>query len=291
MRTLAAPLEALLAADRKQLWFGDMYTLTLASGTVLRWSGADIPLTWQGSTWELGPGIDRDAVVWKMGLAAEQTRVRVYPKSEGYVIDGQPIRQALARGMLDGASMKLDRSVARVGGAVVQGVVDSYFSGRVTVVEPIDEGFELTIKSPLSILDRPYPPNIYQAQCTNRLYDSNCGLNPATFQIGGTITTVVGTERLAFVATLGLSVPDNHFQYGTIKFTSGQNNGRQFMAKGSTAGGAFALIAPLPGDPQVGDTFLAWPGCDKRQGTCSSKFSNIVHFKGVPYIPAAETTL
>jgi hypothetical protein len=42
--------------------------------------------------------------------------------------------------------------------------------------------------------------------------------------------------------------------------------------------------------PAPGDTFIAYPGCDKTQSTCSGKFSNLVNFGGSPYIPVPETS-
>jgi hypothetical protein len=38
-----------------------------------------------------------------------------------------------------------------------------------------------------------------------------------------------------------------------------------------------------------GATFTVRAGCDKTQGTCTTKFSNLARFRGMPYIPVAET--
>jgi len=47
----------------------------------------------------------------------------------------------------------------------------------------------------------------------------------------------------------------------------------------------------LPSPPQAGDVFKVYPGCNKRQDTCKNKFNNIVHFRGFPYIPSADTVV
>lgn len=52
---------------------------------------------------------------------------------------------------------------------------------------------------------------------------------------------------------------------------------------------SFALRLPHP--PRAGDVFKIYPGCDKRQSTCKDKFQNIVHFRGFPYIPSADTVV
>jgi hypothetical protein len=43
--------------------------------------------------------------------------------------------------------------------------------------------------------------------------------------------------------------------------------------------------------PNTGDTFTAYPGCDKTQNTCTSKFNNLVNFGGFPYVPVPEAAI
>jgi hypothetical protein len=84
--------------------------------------------------------------------------------------------------------------------------------------------------------------------------------------------------------------PDGYFDNGQIAFTSGPNAGlvkavRQFFAQ------QFLFNSPLPFTPNAGDTFIAYPGCDKTQATCTNKFSNLLNFEGMPYVPAPETAI
>jgi uncharacterized phage protein (TIGR02218 family) len=57
------------------------------------------------------------------------------------------------------------------------------------------------------------------------------------------------------------------------------------------ASGALQLFSPLPVAPAVGDTFSIFPGCDKTMATCQNKYSNVVHFRGFPFIPTPETAV
>ena len=66
------------------------------------------------------------------------------------------------------------------------------------------------------------------------------------------------------------------------------NNGASRSVKSYTPG-VITLSLPLLAAPGVGDTFNAYPGCDKQQATCTNKFSNKVNFGGQPYIPLPET--
>ena len=47
----------------------------------------------------------------------------------------------------------------------------------------------------------------------------------------------------------------------------------------------------FPHIPQPGDTFTVYPGCDRRQVTCDTKFHNIVNFGGTPFVPIPETAI
>lgn len=81
-----------------------------------------------------------------------------------------------------------------------------------------------------------------------------------------------------------------YFDMGKVIFTSGANNGIFRAVKAYTTG-HITVVPPLPNVPQVGDTFMAYPGCDGQQSTCSDKFSNLLHFSGEPYIPVPESAV
>lgn len=80
------------------------------------------------------------------------------------------------------------------------------------------------------------------------------------------------------------------YDNGQITFTSGTNAGltkavKQYIAPQLT------FNSPLPFVPSAGDTFIAYPGCDKTQSTCATKFNNLVNFEGFPYVPTPETAI
>ena len=88
----------------------------------------------------------------------------------------------------------------------------------------------------------------------------------------------------------GLSQSAGYFTRGYILFTSGALNAIKRTVKGWQPG-LVSVFNPLPAVPAVGDTFMIYPGCDHTQATCSSKFGNVVHFRGFPYVPVPETAL
>ena len=103
---------------------------------------------------------------------------------------------------------------------------------------------------------------------------------PNTVQAGSTVNKLISVSGKA----------DSYFDNGQIAFTSGANAGlvkavRQYL------GQQFTFNSPLPFVPTAGDTFIAYPGCDKTQATCTTKFSNLVNFEGFPYVPVPETAI
>ena len=52
----------------------------------------------------------------------------------------------------------------------------------------------------------------------------------------------------------------------------------------------FTLIAPMPFPVLAGDTFTAYPGCDKKYSTCGT-WGNQANFGGQDQIPAPETAI
>lgn len=75
---------------------------------------------------------------------------------------------------------------------------------------------------------------------------------------------------------------------GVIAFTSGANAGLKRVIEGSDSSGAVQLRIPLPVAPAAGDSYVLTPGCDKQMSTCGHKFSNLIHFGGMPFIPVPE---
>ena len=120
--------------------------------------------------------------------------------------------------------------------------------------------------------------------------DAGCGLSKGSFANSYTVTSATTPNKFAFSGN-GTQI-DAYFSLGEITFTSGQNNGisrgvRSFV----NANQLFTLYQALPFAPAVGDTFTAYPGCDKTQSTCLNKFNDLVNFGAQPYVPIPETAV
>lgn len=82
------------------------------------------------------------------------------------------------------------------------------------------------------------------------------------------------------------------FANGTIKFTSGLNNGLTFTVKDwDPVNKAFILQRPLSYPASIGDTYSAVKGCTKLLTVCTQQYSNAINFRGEHNLIGVETLL
>lgn len=282
MRTLSAALKTVLATGGPFVK-ADLWTITLTNGTVLRWTSADEPLTVGGSTFAVGPPLERGNVSWKLGLQVDQLKLTIHD-DESTTINGAHLVVAAWQNLLDFAQVRLDRFVSDTWTNTAVGSVE-YFTGIVGDVSVHGKTIEVTVESELAQLKATFPRTYVLPSCANTLYDGVCGLVEANFTQAGT----VGASPTATSFTLsGITEADGYYALGKIKFTSGANAG-QVRAVKSYVGGVVTLMYPLYAIPTAGDTVDAIAGCDKLRATCSGRFSNLAHFRGFPYVPDPAT--
>ena len=268
-----------------EIRMADLYTITLKSGTVLRYTSWDSSLSVQGNTFLTGPPhLERSAIEEKLGMDVATLEVTLNASLTD-LSNGVPILQAIGQGLWDGAGFRIDRlfmdSSSNQIGTVVR------FSGFVGAIDELTHTYaKFTVNAGTAYLNMQLPAIIMQPGCTNTLFDARCGLSKAAFannlavQAGSTVNKLITTS----------AQPDAYFDNGQLVFTSGPNNGlvkaiRQYFGK------TFFFNSPLPFAPNAGDSFIAYPGCDKTQSTCTLKFNNLANFEGFPYVPVPETAI
>lgn len=268
----------------------DLYTITLASGVVLYYTSAQQNIVYGGNTYlaafqDSAPGFKRGAWRCSRGLDTDELEIEILFDATTRMVGYGPAALANGGG-LDGATIKLDKALAPSwSNPVVNGVVN-LFTGIVGECKSDSSKVTLTVSSMLIYLNSAFPRNYFLPQCNHALFDGGCGLSKAAFAVSGAVTG--GASLNGFNSNC--TKADNWFALGYIVWTSGYNNGVISSVKGYlNASGAFQLIYPLTVVPSVGDTFTAYPGCDKLQATCSGKFSNQANYRGFPYVPTPET--
>lgn len=131
--------------------------------------------------------------------------------------------------------------------------------------------------------------------CKADVGDSDCKVNldHVDYRALGTIAIEISEERRIFKTSgVGTGWGDDFFNHGKLVWTSGNNDDIISMVKDwVSADVQCELILPTPFDIQIGDTFTIYAGCEKTKSVCSSKFSNLVNFRGDPYIPGTDKLL
>jgi uncharacterized phage protein (TIGR02218 family) len=284
LRTASAPLlthlNALRSGDGRTL-VADLYTFTLRTGTVLRYTNADVSITWDSNTY-LANSVLVDGLKYKcaVGLEVDKQQIMISARPTD-TVGGVPFLQALHNGVFDGCSIQRDRAFLTAWNAAPVGVV-LLFKGRIGTIDSIGRtAAEVTVNSDLVLLDIEMPRNIYTANCQHVLYDTGCTLVKNSYGANGTV--IGGSSRTIILWASATSA----YSQGTITFLTGPNAGVTSNVKWGvdTPTAALGLSYPLPNDPVAGDTFTVYQGCDHTKATCLSKFNNLINFRGFPYIP------
>jgi uncharacterized phage protein (TIGR02218 family) len=282
MKTASAGLIAFLA-NNSQYYMADLYTFTMVNGYVARYTNFDQNITIGGNTF-ISFGIKRSQVREVVGLEVDTLTVEVVA-SPTDLLEGAPWLQAVRKGYLDGANVKLEVLYMPTPLDVSLGTIVR-FQGRVSDASAGRSTAAIRVKSELELLNMQLPRNMFQSACANTLYDSACGLAKANFSRTGYITNAPADGSL----WTSLTDVDQLFSLGRLVFTSGVNNGLSVSIRAYQRNqGAMTLFSPLVNGVAYGDTFIAYLGCDKMLTTCQNRFNNVVNFRGFPYIPDPET--
>jgi uncharacterized phage protein (TIGR02218 family) len=274
-----------------QPFMADLYTITLSGGQVIRYSGLDVAVgPINGNTFALGPLVIRGGTKVAIGVAVDSLSITFAPAADSgsaVAINGVPLLQFIAGGGLDGARIVLERAFSSGPGAAWVGTV-VLFAG--SVGEPTTDRYQsvVPVNSDSQLLTVMVPATLYQPPCKNTLFDATCALLAASFAVGITATSATDASRRTFSSADAHAA--DYYSLGYLVGLTGANAGVQRTVK-SFSGGSFTTVAPWPAAVAAADTFTAYPGCDHQQATCSTKFSNLIHFRGYPYVPAPETVM
>jgi len=281
MKTVPAAMQTVLDAGGP-FKIADLYTFTLADGTVLRWTSSQAPLTAGGVTFALGPPVSRNKISWKLGLSVDTVDITLADDG-ATTINGEPLISAAWKNLFDGAKVEVDRFISDSWDHDTGSV--NMFTGKVGDVRAQGKKVKITVESALAELKATMPRTQVLPHCANTLFDSVCALVAANFTFAGSVGA--GPTATSFTLS-GVSQPDDYFAQGKVEFTSGPNSGQVRQIK-SFKSGVVTLLYPLYDIPAQGDTVSIVAGCDKTRATCQSRFNNLTHFRGFPYVPDPST--
>lgn len=285
--TTPGSLATWLASARQALIF-DAYTLISVTGTVARWIDADFDYTLpDGRAFVRGPLFERGQISQKVGLSVDSMSLAMIPvyREAPVAFGAQTLLEAAQRGTLRGATLQMERLVFETGLTDYKGLWIE-FAGTLSVRNTAGGKIQAQVLSELNLLEKPMPPDIYQAQCKNTVFDAQCRLSRAAWEVASAVTAVTAGSKSQFTSALAQAA--GYFDQGVVRFTSGANAGEKRTVK-AFAGGVFSFALPWPQPIAVTDAFVAAPGCARNLDACTNKFNNRVQFRGEPFIPQPET--
>lgn len=276
---------------QKQCWVGELFTVSLLSGTVYRWTSFDSNLTVAPYTWLAANGgaplITRNR--WGVKKTVEVPELELRLGASDTLLGN--IKTEIHNGLFDGGRVEMDRVFMPTPGDTQFGYV-LLFNGRMSGSVIDAEGVTLTAKGDNVLMNQQAPRNLYQTNCLHTFCDPECALLAANYTASGTLGVVANASNFAVTVSGGLAL--TLFNLGTITMTSGAALGqvRTIRIADTTA---VALTYPFYDLPANGDTCSLLMGCDRQQASCQtrttntgSSVSNIQHFRGYPYVPQAE---
>lgn len=285
MKTITPQLAAFLASARRFV-MADLYTFSLPSGFVWRCTDAAYPQKDMDGNIYAPIDVARNGIRCTTGVEVSELEM-TFHADLATLVNGNALIQFAVNGGFDNAVVTLHRAYKADWDQPLQGVLNM-FSGRVSQPRGASRtSIVIIAKSWLELLNVNVPPNVYQPPCKNVLYDGNCLADRSAFLVNNAATA--GSTTSAIQTTLAQA--SGYFDLGSITFTSGLNNGISRTVKRHTGGGQIALVRAFPSAPAPGDTFNIVPGCDRRQVTCDTKFNNLIHFRGYPFVPVPETSV
>lgn len=267
-----------------QITVAEIYTITTTSGLVARFTSHDQNLLYNSNSYQSIP-ISRTNIAYHTDLQVDKVDV-------SFGLIGVTIGESLY------SIPKIIRTGILRNAHVVISLVDYValdsekilFYGYVTGGISYNRGIcTLSVGSLLDKLNEKFPKYIYSEFCQHQLFSTYCGLDKTAWRGSNAITNSSDNTFYSPMLTFNSS-NQNFYLKGEIQFTSGPNEGlsRSIIYHGD---GYVKVLIPFPETSDAGDTFYAWPGCDKAGITCDYKFDNYANFMGFEYCPKPETLI
>ena len=252
--------------------------IVCANGTTFRLTRYPFDLKMSNATIYLSAsGYDFSSVIVETSFAASSIDL------EGFITAGGVTRAQIASGLFDGAACYLFAT------DFLAPVEDHEPLLKSTLGKTTLNDDRFTIED-MSIVDKLNQTVgwTHTAQCPNAFGGQEYGgckvaLGPIT--VTGTITAVGST--LSFTDSTRAEAAD-HFGWGLVTFTSGDNVGLRAIKVRDFAAGVFTLYDPPYYPITAGVTYSAVPGCRKRLVDCQ-RHNNVPRFGGDLYVPVGST--
>lgn len=253
------------------------WKVTRRDAQVFGFTSIDIMLPIDGVEYEAATGFTPSAIDGKADMSVPNLEV-------AGLLNAASITEAdLLAGVWDGAAVEVFEVNYR---DLTMGAMDLR-SGTIGTVSSGRVAFRAELRGLAQALQQGVG-ELFTAACPANLGDARCQVDLGPLTVTGTVTAAASAR--GFTDSSRAEVSD-YFGAGLITWTGGANIGLPMEVR-SFAAGVFDLALPMPFAVAVGDTYSLVPGCRKRAITdCKTKFNNIVHFRGHPWVPGNDKVL
>ncbi len=269
---------------RDQLQIAQIYQIIFSTGTIMYFTD-------YGGIYKKLPSVGGNVYTF---INIKRTKIKKYTDMQvdvvdvsfpvkAFTVDAKTILEAIELKWFDNAEI----IISQVNPKLVSETRE-VFRGKVSKGIEFDRGVvSLSITSMLDLLKKEVPRFVYQEQCNHKLFDTYCTLTKSNFEETGNIDAGSTTARIYDAVFLFSNQVEGYWVLGKIQMTSGDNSGKSRAIR-SHSDGYIDFYTPFDFDISIGDTFKAYPGCNKNGTTCDAKFSNIINFSGFEFIPRPE---
>ena len=278
MKTLPAGMQDHLDGGATTLCW--CWKLTRRDGAVQGFTDHDQVVSFDGVTYDAVSGFTASDVQSSLGLAIDNLTLA------GALSSASLNEDDLAAGLYDNAAIE----IWRVNWAATEMRL-LMRKGAIGQVVRNGSAFQAELRGLAHILNQPVG-RAFGHLCDADLGDARCTLALAGLTASGAVALVTDARR--FTATGLEGHAQDYFTGGKLSFTSGANAGFAMEVKrhGVSGGGvSFELWQAMSEPVAPGDAFTVSAGCDKQFSTCKTKFSNIINFRGFPYMPGNDAVV
>lgn len=255
------------------------WQITRTDGVVMGFTDHDLPLTFDGVTFEADSGLSARALSSATGLSVDNTE---------------------AVGMLNNASItEADIDAGRYDGAEVKTWLVRWdkvnhralrFFGKIGEITRGSGGFQADLRGLSDLLNQPQGRS-YLRSCSAVLGDAECGFDVSDPSFTTTVAVQDVKNDQYFRSSNINGFNAGWFESGTMTVMSGAAKGLSAVIKNDRKQGNrrhIDLWQPFRASVASGDQIKLVAGCDKRAETCRVKFDNMLNFRGFPDIPGDD---
>lgn len=274
MRAFSPELTAHLASGATRLCA--CWRIKTRAGVSLGFTDHDRDIEFDGLVFEAASGFTASGIDQSLGLAIDNST------ASGALISDRLSEDDISRGRFDGAEVThWQVNWAEPDQRILM------FRGELGEIRRGASSFEVELRGLSEVLNRPMG-RAYLPVCDASLGDARCGFDLSDPAFSASAATVAAVEDARKLRSSDLGAyAANWFTDGVLTWRGGASDGIPVRVRSHllVEGAGVLILDRDQKDMAAGDVFDIVAGCDKRKETCAAKFSNLVNFRGFPFMP------